>query len=146
MTIKRATKDDIDKLFHLATQFYDSSKFLKNFNTDCFRKTWTPLLESGVGVIFTLNDGDAMEGALGGIKHPDINNGEMTATEFFWFVSPNDRGEGLKLLKAFENWAFLAGCKKVIMCLLTDLMPPKVGKVYQRYDYKMAEIHYIKQL
>ena len=77
---------------------------------------------------------------------PDPNTGEMLATEFFWFVNPESRGSGLKLLKVFEKWAKEKGCKKVIMVHLSDSMPEKIRNIYLRFGYKVAETHYIKEV
>lgn len=140
--IRLATVEDIPKLCTLAQEFASSTEFVKGFDKDRFIANWTHFIKQ-CGIIFILNEFDGM---LGGIKYPDINSGTMTAAECFWFVSPLKRGEGMKLLTAFEQWAKDNECKSVIMVHLMDSMPEKLQTVYKRNGYKAAEIHYVKEL
>ena len=145
--IERLPIEDIDLLLPVCKEFVASTKFLKNFDMSTFCKNWELYIGSGMGIIFVSKDEQGkITGMIGGCKYPDPNNGELTATEFFWFVSPEHRGHGIKLFKAFEAWAKAQGCKKVIMVHLSDLMPEKVKHVYERFGYQVLETHYVKEV
>lgn len=102
------------------------------------------MINSGVATVFVADQGDELLGALGLIKAPDLHNGEMMAIETFWFVAPEHRGIGLRLLDAFEEWAALNGCDKTAMIHLVDSMPERLERFYLKRGYSLVEKHYIK--
>jgi len=140
--IRVATHDDIPMLRGLAEEFASSTEFVKCFDFDSFSKAWHCFIDSA-GVIFILGDFDGM---LGAIKYPDINNGQLTSMECFWYVSPSKRGKGKALLTAFETWSKENGCSTMRMVHLTDSMPERLQTVYKRMGYKAVEVHYVKEL
>ena len=144
--IEKLDIEDLGQLATIADNFYSSSEFLNDFDMETFKASWSTLLNSDMGVIFVSRKNGEITGTLGGCKYPDVNSGELIATEFFWFVNPESRGEGLKLLKTFEKWAHDEDCKKVIMVHLSDSMPDKIKHIYERFGYKAAETHYIKEV
>lgn len=130
-----------------AKAFYASSRFLKTFNLDRFCSAWQGFIESGAGVIFGLFDEDGnVRGAVGGICFPELYSGDLEAQEFFWFVMEGFRGDGMKLLRTFEQWARDRGCTLLRMAHLSDSMPAKVENVYGRMGYTLAEKQYVKEL
>lgn len=145
--IERLKIEDIESLGTIAKNFFASTKFLNNFDMEVFKKSWSYFLENDIGVIFVSRNSEGEPiGTIGGCKCPDVNTGALSAMEFFWFVNPECRGDGLKLLKRFEKWAKEEGCKSVTMVHLSDSMPEKVKHVYERFGYAAAETHYIKEV
>jgi len=140
--------DDLDKLAYGAEQFYRSSEFLECFDMETFKRSWSRFLGLNMGVIFGLVDEKTGEiyGALGGVKYTDPHNGQLKAAEMFWYVVEERRGEGMKLLAAFEKWAKEEGCKYIHMVHLADLMPDAIRRVYERRGYKLAEMAYRKEV
>lgn len=130
----------------LAREFYASSKMLREFNLVKFIELWTIFLVQGTGVIFLLMDGGAITGTIGGIVYPEAYSGELTAQEFFWFVHQKNRGGGVRLYRAFEQWALKKGCHEVRMGYLVDLMPEKVAHFYERLGFTRVEVNYAKRL
>ena len=131
---------------HGARLFYASSKHLKEFDIERFSRTWRTLIESDIGVIYAVFDGDNPVGAIGGIRYPDPNSGHMIAAEFFWFVSPEHRGTGMELYHLFERWAQESGCKYIQMVHLTDSMETRLPVIYKRLGYEAVETRYQKEL
>lgn len=104
-------------------------------------------LGAGTGAVFGLFDrAGEIIGGLGCIKGPQLHNGEMTAVETFWFVEPGKRGNGLKLMEAFEKWAIDNQCLHCAMIHLVDSHPESLQRLYKMNDYHLAELHYIKRL
>lgn len=66
------------------------------------------------------------------------------AVEHGWFAAPEAKGEGLKLLRAYEAWAKDNGCHYASMC-----SPPQsdgVGKILSRSGYRCTEFTWAKAL
>jgi GNAT superfamily N-acetyltransferase len=128
------------------TEFHAAFRFLKRFELEMFVRSWTALIESGAGIIFLLSSETRIAGALGGIAYPDLYSGDLIATEFFWFVREGSRGGGLKLYRAFEQWARDRQCSQIRMVHLLDSMPEKLSRVYKHLGFVPAETHYVKAL
>lgn len=145
MTIRYATAADLPALAPLAQQFYASSRFLRGFQQERFEAFWAPLL-SGSGVILLGERDGAPVGALGGMVYQEPYSGELVAVEFFWFVDPGSRGGGMALYREFEEFARRCGCTQIRMAHLLDLMPEKLGRVYQRLGFTAMETHFCKEV
>jgi GNAT superfamily N-acetyltransferase len=144
--IRPATINDLPTLEPIAREFYACSKFLEGFDIDHFCSVWTQLFDSGLGVIFLALKDDEIVGALGGVAYPEIYTGEMVASEFFWFIRAEHRGGGLKLYRAFEQWAKDMKCGRIRMVHLLDSMPEKLQTTYLRLGFAAAEVHYTKEI
>lgn len=144
--IRQATIEDLPLIEPGAREFYAKSRFLRNFDMAHFRKNWEYLLVSGIGTIFLLIEHDKVIGFLGGTKFPDINSGELIASECFWFVRESSRGGGGLLYRAFERWAKDSKCKQIQMVHLTDSMPEDLESFYRNIGFEKAEVRYLKDL
>lgn len=139
--VRQCSTHDLPDIIPIALQFAELAN--ASLNVDLWLKNWTSFIEIGTGVIFVLESG---KGMLGGAKYPDINSGELVAVEFFWYVDPQHRGEGLSLLNAFETWAKTSRCKKVMMVHLVNSMPERLSALYRRRGYSAVETHYCKEI
>ncbi len=146
MTIRQATIEDLPLLETCAREFYASSKHLRDFELSRFVGLWTSLIAGGTGVIFILAAGGDIAGAIGGISHPDAYSALIVAQEFFWFVRSELRGGGVRLYRAFEQWAKDRGCGELHMAYLPDSMPGKVAIFYEKMGFRLAEVAYAKGL
>ena len=142
----RATVSDLPRMETAAREFYALSRFLHGFDMARFVTLWTDLLEKDMGVIFAVENGAGIHGAIGGVVYPEPYSGDPVATEFFWFIKPEHRGSGLDLYRAFELWARKKGCKQIRMVHLMDLMPGRLAVLYRRLGFEAAEMHYVKEL
>lgn len=147
-SIREACISELGKVGPFAEEFCSSSKHLKGFDREVFVESWTAIINAGFGTILLLVDGEDIYGAIGGLSYPDMNSGEMTATETFWFVSEVHRGSlsGVKLYKKFEQWARSKGCRHLRMGHMTDLMPEKVKGFYISQGFAEIEVTYSKEL
>jgi len=144
--IRAATIDDLPLMQSTAEAFYASSKYLRGFDISRFCRTWEALISSGMGVIYILETDGRIVGALGGMKYQDLYNGEQIAIEFFWFIEPRYRGQGLGLYYQFEDWAKAQSCSQIRMAHLCDLMPEQIKFLYGELGFEAIEIHYAKEL
>jgi GNAT superfamily N-acetyltransferase len=99
-------------------------------------------LIDGAGVIFVSERTGAVTGMLGAVIFPHPMSGQRTASEMFWWVEPDSRGEGIKLLKRMEQWAQAEGAERILMIAPTLA----VGHLYNRLGYTAIETSYVRTL
>lgn len=136
----------VPELARLGRQFQEEGAIPGKFIPEVFVKTWNNLLGINLGILFGLEKDGQLVGGLGAILFPDPNDGELVANETFWFVSKEHRGQGLKLLDAFEGWARDFGVKRVSMVHLENLSPRALNRLYRLRGYRPVETHYFKEL
>jgi GNAT superfamily N-acetyltransferase len=146
MEVRSLAVSELPRLAECAREFYQSSRFLRHFDMARFEQLWTGLLATGTGTIFALVDDGRIVGTLGGVMYPETYSDELIAQEFFWFCQSEHRGQGLKLYRAFEQWARKGGCSQVRMAHLSDSMPEKLKRVYARLGFEEVETSYAKRL
>ena len=144
--VRQATIEDLPKMEKCSTSFLGSSKFLEQFDMGKFVDLWTKILSQEIGVIFVLVEGEEIIGAIGSMCHSDAYSQQLIAMEMFWYVLPEHRGPGMKLYRAYENWAREKGCNKIRMTYLCDLMPEGLKTLYEDLGYYPIEVNYQKEL
>lgn len=145
-TIRQLDPADLGRLNEWAREFDAASRWLGRFDPARFRGIWTELLNGGAGVIFAALEGDQITGAIGGIIHREIYGDRLIAEEFFWFQRAAHRGAGVRLYRAFEQWARERGARSIQMVHLFDVMPEKVARFYLRSGFEPVEMRYSKEL
>lgn len=146
--IQRAEIFDLPLLVEGAKLFFGEGKLPGVFDPNTFLDGWARLITSGVGVIFIAWESDTVKGAIGGAMSPDINTGDITAAEMFWFMKPDHRRglDGIRLLKAFEDWSRQNGAIRIWMLHVVGLNDNRFESLYPRLGYSLAERIYIKDL
>lgn len=81
-------------------------------------------------------------GMIGFVLYPHFLSGEMIAGEVAWWVEPEHRGEGIKLVREAERQAKAKGAVKMQMIAPTR----QVGMIYERIGYDWLEAAYQKNL
>src|SRR5438046_730546 len=111
----------------LANSFFNECGIPGIFSLQAFLHNWRMLLNNNMGAIWAYQSNGKTVGMLGGLLSPDMNTGEMTASEAFWYVLKDYRNsiESIKLLIYFEQWAKEIGAKRVVMAHLMASMPEK---------------------
>ena len=147
MKIIRATTEDVPRIAECARMYTDVIPTCE-FNEEFYLAQWRRFMASGVGGIFLLvDDGNTQVfGGIGGIIHPDLLTGKLTAVELFWYVKPEYRSGGVRLLKTFEEWAKSRDCKVIAMICLSCSMMDKLDDFYRKAGYTLLEKHYIKEV
>ena len=113
------------------------------FKAEIFCANWKSYIESGNAVVIAAFDGTVITGALGAILCPDMFNGDTVAVESFWYVLKKYRGNGMRLLFKFEDWA-KERAARIAMIHLEHLHPTELRKLYERLGYRHVESHYVK--
>lgn len=140
--IRLATEPDIPRLVEMGQRFRQETAYAKFLadNPEKMAELGRKLI-AGNGLLLAECDGGIF-GMLGFIVYPHFISGEMMAGEVFWWVDPEHRGEGFKLLRHMEKMARLAGAKHMQMIAPTD----RVASFYERVGYSQVETTYQKSL
>lgn len=140
--IRTATGADIPRVVEMGLRFLAETKYGEHApaNPAQMAKTVEYLLASG-GVLVSERAGELV-GMIGYALFPHFISGELVAGEVFWWVEPEFRGEGVKLLLAAEIRAKDSGAVKMQMIAPDD----KVAALYERLKYTFIESAYQKPL
>jgi GNAT superfamily N-acetyltransferase len=143
MRVVRATEHDIYAVAVITKKGMEESTSHVKVDVDYTTKIYQEIIRKNSGAMFLLKDDKKLVGALGCVKRNDLHNGDLIAIETVWYVHPEYRGGGLKLLNAFDRWAKEEGCKKKAMIHLEDSLPDKLKKIYEKKGYQLVESHYM---
>ena len=144
--IRLLTVYDLPLASQMGPKFYVEGKVPGEFIPEVFVASWTTLIERGLGFIVGLFKESKLCGCLGAAVTKCLNSGQLIANEQFWFVLPEARGDGLRMVPAYEDEAMKRGAKRCSMALIKNLQPEALGAYYKRRGYVAFEIAYAKEL
>lgn len=136
---------DLDALVAMGQRFLAQSNYRRHLteNPAQMRMTAAQLIEAASGNVFVAEaDDGTLVGMLGVIVFPHHLSGDTTCGEVFWWVEPDRRGIGLRLLRAAEAWAKAQGATTL------QLIAPshEVETLYERLGFEAVERTYQKAL
>lgn len=142
--IRLATPDDIDQIAVLGERFIGESHYRKliGINPEALRAVAEMLIREEHGLLLVDEFYGELAGMIGMIATVHPTSWEPVASELFWYVPPEVRGGGLKLLFAAEQWARENGCRRCIMVSPSA----RVGMIYARLGYSELETSWIKDI
>jgi GNAT superfamily N-acetyltransferase len=94
------------------------------------------------GVILVSGSDATITGMIAMLAYDHPFSGERMAFEVLWWVEPEARGDGVRLLRAAENWAIEQGIGKMQMVAPNE----RVGALYERMGYLPVETSYQRSL
>jgi GNAT superfamily N-acetyltransferase len=100
------------------------------------------LITEDASIVFVADQDGELAGMLGMVVYRHPISDEVFASEVFWWVEPEHRGCGVRLLKAAERWAQRHGATQLQMIAPT----PQVAQLYQRLGYSEVETLYQRAL
>lgn len=142
--IRLATPDDIDQIAVLGERFITESHYrrLIGINPDALRSVAEMLIREDHGLLLVDEFYGELAGMIGMIATIHPTSWEPVASELFWYVPPEARGCGLKLLYAAERWARKSDLKRCIMVSPNE----RVATLYRRLGYDELETQFIKDI
>lgn len=142
--IRDAVYEDVPDLVDLGIRFISEGKYRDKIatNPEALAQMMFSLIENPYGLLLVLEKDGRLIGMFGAIATLSPYSGEPVAMELFWYVAPESRGGGVRLLRRAEQWAREVGAKKMIGVSHTK----KVGKFLKRYGYLPMEEHFLKVL
>ena len=145
MVIKQIPAYAVPSVLNLAAKAYKWGTGKDDFNKSVAAGNWMNLITEGNGVVFAVSDNGFPVGLLCGYKTRNIDTGKAIAQMWHWYVAPEARGCGLRLLRRFEAWAKENGCQSVKIGCLTTLWDGHHEKVYKRLGYELAGMSFEKE-
>ena len=142
--IRRATTDDVPRLIEMGQRFTQETEYrgLVEVNPEKLADTLNAMLTSPVNAVFVSSAGGALTGLLLAVVYENPFSGDLTGSELAWWVEPEARGDGLRLLKAAEAWAIDAGATRMQMVAPNE----RVGALYKRLGYTPLETAFQRSL
>lgn len=142
--IRKATGADAEQINRMGQRFVSESPYgdLLTVSPVRLAETIAHVLGNPDGVILVSSKGEVLTGMIALLAYDHPFSGERMAFEVVWWVQPEARGDGVKLLKAAEEWAREHGIGKVQMVAPND----RVGALYQRLGYAPVETSYQRSL
>lgn len=142
--IRAATTDDAARLHEMGQRFVAETAYRDIIAVDPERlaATIAHLLDNPNGAVLVSDEGGALTGMIAVLAYDHPFSGERTAFEVVWWVEPEARGAGVRLLKAAERWARDQGIRKMQMVAPN----PRVGALYERLGYSPVEMSFQRSL
>lgn len=130
----------------IARAFFTESGSSGTLNFGSFVTLWNKMMVDGVAVMFGQWRGDRLIGVLGGVLAPNLFTGGVLASELFWYVLPEHRNQGTRLLFAFVNWAKTVRVDQLLMGHLHFAVSERVSTTYSRLGFKKLETMYSMEI
>lgn len=142
--IRDATHADIPVLLDMGARFAEATGLsdIIPFDAETVERLFIHLIESDDGILLVMDGG-----AVGALMFPAMINGNhRTAQELFWWVDPDKRGNGSRLVTALESTARERGAKSLIMSTIGDLDREELARFYERRGYRPADRNFLRAL
>lgn len=130
----------------IAQSFFKESGSAGTLNFGSFVTLWNKMLVDGVAVMFGQWSDGKLVGVLGGVLAPNLFTGGVLASELFWYVLPDHRRHGTRLLFAFITWAKTVRVDQLLMGHLHFAVSERVATAYDRVGFKKLETMYSMEI
>jgi GNAT superfamily N-acetyltransferase len=141
--IRPAVLSEVPELVQMGCRFLAASQYgaALGENPPQIAALMTRLITQEDGTVLVLDRGTLI-GMLGLVVFVHPWAGSRVTSELFWWVEPEVRGDGVKLLKAGERWAREQGSAQLHLVAPTA----RVAEFYTRLGYRALETEFIKDL
>lgn len=149
LKIRPLQAEDKTAVFHMATAMYaESPRF--NVRTLSYVKTEKVIdffiSNPSTGRAFVAEYDGVLIGMIGGVIVEHFFSEDTYATDLVVYVKPDRRGSSaaVRLIKAFEQWAFSVGVDEVLLGVSTGINQADTVRIYERLGYKVSSNSLIK--
>lgn len=142
--IRIAERLDVPRLIELGFEFAVLSFPIHKFEVSLLKITEfiNDVIDDPNAVVLVLVVEDAIQGFIVGTIQKIYFSENVAMQEMAWYVKPGFKG--LSLLKAFENWARMIGCHKLIVGNKPGYYD--LSRIYTRCGFTLLENQYTKTL
>ena len=145
--ITDATQYDLESIYKCAVSFFEYARYEEKYglplDKDSFIKMVIPYVEDGICLLYRETEFGEVRGGICGMVIPwGYNNSIKICMELFYWMDPDVRGQGIKLIKAYEERVKEAGARNMMIQPETELTE-KIAMLYKRRGYKMLERFWI---
>lgn len=144
MVRRHATLGDLDALVTMGERFVALTPYRQfmTANPAQMRALAQQLIDSPDGVVIVAEDASGPIGMIGVLVYAHHMSGARIGGEIFWWVEPEHRGIGIRLMKDAEHWVKARGGTAMQMIAPT----PNVEALYERLGYIPVERTYQRTL
>lgn len=142
--IRTALPEDLPRLVEMGTRFVAETPYrdLVRVNPQRLVDTIVNVMSSEDGTVFVSGSDATVTGMIALVIYEHPYSGERTASELAWWVEPESRGDGVRLLRAAEEWGRERGATRMQMIAPNE----RVGGLYSRLGYAPIETTYQRSL
>lgn len=143
--IRLVEKTDYFEVEKLAMDFCKESKCKLTFDRGTFYNSFNHSLTTPDLTILVYEVKGEVKGFLSGVITKTLFSTTPVAAELSWYVDPKFRGGtgGIKLVKAYEQWATSRGCEVLTLTNINGL--GDLDDMYTRMGYVLTEKTYVKE-
>lgn len=143
MIIRPAVEEDIPIVFALAKKMYEESAYgtFCSFNDKKSLALIQTALKNPDNYFLHVAEKDgAIIGMYGGSITDYYFSNDLMAVDLILYVDPNKRGglAAVKLIQAFEDWAFSKGVKEICPASSTQIAPERTAQLYHLLGYEVV--------
>ena len=136
--IRKGALSDKERVLEMARKFYSACGYESHIPFDY--DSCASLFEMCLDLCSVAEVDGKLVGFVLGIQTPYLmNRNYMVGGEIAWWVEPEYRGIGIKLLRHIENTAQELGLKMWSMMCLESMEPEKVSEIYLKSGYQPTE-------
>jgi RimJ/RimL family protein N-acetyltransferase len=133
-TVRSAKSSDIPRIVQMGCRFRAESSYSKYLAENSAKMAeLAEMLISKDGLLIL--EREEITGMLGFVVHEHFISGERVAGEVFWWVEPEHRGDGLKLVDEMKRRARLLGCAYIHMIAPSE----RVARLYRHLGFEWVE-------
>lgn len=142
--IRKAAPGDLERIVEMGMRFVAETDYheLIQVRPEKLAETVLSIVKNPDGVVLVSESEDQVTGMIALVAFDHPYSGTRTASEAVWWVDPEHRGVGLRLLQAAEGWAKEKGAKAMVMVAPNEA----IGRLYMRLGYKPIETSYQRRL
>lgn len=141
--IRIVNPHELGEVAEVGKVFFKEAGLPGQLVSDIFCGNWSRMIKAGQGVIVGQYEQGIFVGGFGMVIAPDINDGVKVANECFWFVHPDHRIGGMKLLHEAMKVAKELSCKRFSIIHLCNEAGEKLSRIYNKLGFRPIETHYL---
>ena len=140
MEIREAVAGDLDAIVAMGEHFLAQTPYQTRIgrNPAQMRALAEHLITGAHGALFVAARAGTLVGMIGVFVFPHPISGEAIGSEVMWWMEPDARGAGIRLLRAAERWVKARGATRFQMIAPT----PDVEAIYERLGFEKVETVY----
>jgi L-amino acid N-acyltransferase len=144
--IREATEADLPRVVAMFSEFVASTQYAQYVGNDpsYSAQQMARMMESDSCALFVVDLDGAVVGMLGVMVFVQPFSGELVASELFWWLDPQHRGNGVWMLRRAEKWAQSKGAARMTMMAPVD--KPRVCEIYEAIGYRAVETVFSRNL
>ena len=144
MIIRKGKYEDFDNCTDIIKEFVSESlcEYGMIFSPERIRIMFDACLEHSL----VAEIDNRVIGVIAGFPGENLVDGTPIFQEAIWYVLPDYRRYGIKLLKEFEKLIKEKGFNRMVIAQMGNLKFDKLRHFYERIGYTMMEVQYIKEL